>query len=274
MNQLHLNPFIARIITIVIKIFSIVNVYPTKMTSRDDLQTLIYKLHPVSCSKELIRLGPKGDGGYLVPNDLDGIEACFSPGVSCVSGFEKDCADLGMKVFLADKSVEQPAESHRRFDFTKKFVGAISNDDFMTLGNWVNSSKLEPDSDLLLQIDIEGCEYEVFLSMPDSLLHRFRIIVVEFHQLAQLWSKPFFNIASTAFEKILQTHTCVHIHPNNYCGYLDVNGLKIPRVSEFTFLRNDRITDPSFQIFFPNPLDVDSSDRPSLILPRCWYGGK
>lgn len=39
-------------------------------------------------SKDLIRLGPNGDGGYLVPDDLTGIEACFSPGVCATSEFE------------------------------------------------------------------------------------------------------------------------------------------------------------------------------------------
>jgi hypothetical protein len=87
----------------------------------------------MSTDKELIRLGPEGDGGYLVPNDLAEIEACFAPGVSVISGFEKDCADIGIKVFLADKSVDHPAESHKLFYFTKKYVGVTTSDDFMTI---------------------------------------------------------------------------------------------------------------------------------------------
>ena len=30
-------------------------------------------------------IGGAGDGGYLVPDDLDGIEYCFSPGVNLIS---------------------------------------------------------------------------------------------------------------------------------------------------------------------------------------------
>ena len=146
-----------------------------KMTDSGNIQSLLQKLYPILCDKELIRLGPKGDGGYLLPNDLEGIEACFSPGVAFVSGFEKDCAELGMKVFLADKSVEQPAEAHEQFNFTKKFVGVTSNDDFMTMDNWVTSSLPNSQSDLLLQMDIEGYEYEVFLSISDKLMHRLEL---------------------------------------------------------------------------------------------------
>jgi hypothetical protein len=245
--------------------------FPTPMTAKSELQELLRKLYPMSPSKELIRLGPKGDGGYLVPNDLIGIEACFSPGVSLISSFEKECADLGMKVFLADKSVENPAESHELFYFTKKFVGVTTNDDFMTIDNWVSESLPESKSDLIMQIDIEGYEYETFLGISDSLMQRFRIIVAEFHSLNELWNKHFFGLASSAFDKILQTHTCVHIHPNNCNPLLNKSGLSIPPTAEFTFLRNDRIPNPKFSKVFPHPLDSDNTDNSHIALPKCWY---
>ncbi len=244
------------------------------MTDRNELLRLLKRLYPLSTNKELIRLGPKGDGGYLVPDDLAGIQACFSPGVSLVSGFEEDCAELGIKVFLADKSVDGPVTGHELFCFTKKFVGATSNDDFMTLDHWVTSSLPEINADLLLQIDIEGFEYEVFLSASEALMQRFRIIVAEFHHLDQLWNKPFFNLAGRAFDKILQTHTCVHIHPNNLCGSLNISGINIPTVMEFTFLRNDRFEHSSYQKNFPHPLDSDNTANSSLTLPKCWYSAK
>ncbi len=258
-------------ISYVIKPPAVAKTFPTDMTSRSDIRSLLKKLNPLSTDRELIRLGPKGDGGYLVPNDLVGIQACFSPGVGFVSGFEGDCAKLGMKVFLADKSVDRPVAEHELFHFTKRFVGATSDDDFMTLDNWVNSSLPEIDSDLLLQIDIEGYEYEVFLSTSEALMQRLRIIVAEFHHLDQLWSRPFFNLARRAFDKILQTHACVHIHPNNCCGSLQMDGVDIPRVMEFTFLRSDRIEHSSHQNDFPSSLDYDNTAKPSLALPKCWY---
>ena len=246
--------------------------FPTKATSQSDVLNLLQKLQPYTCGKNLIRIGPNGDGGYLVPDDLENIEACFSPGVDFVSGFEKEIADLGINVFLADKSVERPADEHERFQFTKKFIGATTNDDFMTLDNWVESSVPSKTSDLLLQIDIEGYEYEVFLSTPSDVLNRFRVVVAEFHNLNQLWNKPFFDLASSAIEKLLQTHSCVHIHPNNCSHPVKTKlGLELPRVMEFTFLRNDRFTEKNKQSTFPNSLDVDNTSDRTLDLPKCWY---
>ena len=238
------------------------------------VRTLIGSLSPVATDRSLIRIGPEGDGGYLVPNDLESISACFSPGVSLVSGFERQCADAGMAVFLADASVDAPAESHPRFVFSKKFVGVTTDARFMTMDDWVLQALPESTSDLLLQIDIEGFEYEVFLSMSDSLLRRFRVIVAEFHELEQLWNRPWFSIGSRAFEKILQTHACVHIHPNNCCGSFTMGGIDIPRVMEFTFLRRDRILSSTPAMDFPHPLDRDNTGNPPLPLPPCWVGGR
>lgn len=246
--------------------------FPTKATRKSDLTKLISSLHPKSTGIELIRLGPKGDGGYLVPNDLEGIEACFSPGISDSSDFELDCANRGMTIFLADYSVNGPATTHENFNFVKKFVGATTSDHFMTINDWVRNSSLSETSDLLLQIDIEGYEYETFLSMPDELLKRFRIIVVEFHRLHHLWSAPFFRLASSAFGKILQTHSCVHLHPNNCRGSFYLQGLEIPKVMEFTFLRNDRFDKYSYADTFPHPLDSDNTRNKTVKLPECWYG--
>jgi hypothetical protein len=59
-----------------------INTYATGVTEKTRIINLIQSLAPQTTDKALIRLGPNKDGGYLVPNDLDGIEACFSPGVS------------------------------------------------------------------------------------------------------------------------------------------------------------------------------------------------
>jgi FkbM family methyltransferase len=250
---------------------SIGKIHPARLTDKNELQALLTKLRPISCGKELIRLGPNGDGGYLVPDDLEGIKTCFSLGVGSESGFELDCANRGMNVFLADQSVEKLPDSHEKFRFTKKNISVTTNDDFMTLDDWVASSIPDSQDELLLQIDIEGYEYEVFLGASDQLLKRFRIIVAEFHQLDQLWNKPFFNLTSRVFYKLIQTHCCVHNHPNNHSGSIKRENLEIPRITELTFQRNDRVNNPSFINTFPHPLDCDNSRKPPLYLPKCWY---
>lgn len=244
----------------------------TNKTPKNDLLNLIKSLRPIATNIPIIRMGPIADGGYLVPDDLKEISACFSPGVDKVSDFELDCADRGMQVYMADYSVDGPATSHPKFHFIKKYVGCYSADDYITVDDWVNNTIATSDNkDLLLQIDIEGGEYECFFNMSPTLLSRFRIIVAEFHNLDLLWSAPFFSIASRAFRRLLLTHYCVHIHPNNYVPYIPQGDIEIPPVMEFTFIRKDRVAKLSPIGDYPHPLDVDNSKLAPMSLPKIWY---
>lgn len=256
---------------LLIQLLTFVNGFPTSRTNINELRSLITSLHPIKTTPKLIRLGPEGDGGYLIPNDIHDIKTLFSPGVSCESGFEKDCADLGLQVFMVDASVETPTIMHKSFVFKRKFIGSTSRDIHITLDDWVDTSIKSRDSELILQIDIEGAEYGAFLAASPFLMSRFRIIVVEFHQLDQLWNRPFFNLAKQAFEKILYTHSCVHIHPNNYSKVIKAAGLEIPEIMEFTFYRNDRCQQRDYQLSYPHKLDCDNTSKPPMTLPQCWY---
>lgn len=260
--------------TIGIRLMEQIGGYPAYATGIGGLRSLIHNLRPFTTNHGLVRLGASDDGGYLVPDDLDAIEACFSPGVASCSDFEVDCANRGMKVFMADKSVNAPVISHPKFNFLKKHIGAISQDDFITMEDWIEMSLPDSTSDLMLQMDIEGAEYQTFLTTPIKILNRFRIMVVEFHDLPRLWNLPYYSLASVVFDKILLNHVCVHIHPNNCCGAITRKGVTIPRIMEFTFLRKDRIQQKKTTTNFPHRLDRRNSDAfPELILPSCWTSG-
>ena len=236
------------------------------------IESLFRKLAPRTTDKPLIRLGPRDDGGYLVLDDLAGITTCFSPGVSTVSGFELECASRGMDVFLADASVEAPPDNHPKFKFIKNFIGAINQDPFITMEEWVTIAQPDHSDDWLLQIDIEGSEYEVFLNMPTPILEKFRAIVVEFHFLDYLFDLPFFMLASRAFERLLTSHVCVHIHPNNADNVISCGDIRIPKTMEFTFHRRDRIQVGPTATRFPHALDFDNvSGAAPQVLPSCWY---
>jgi hypothetical protein len=224
-----------------IRFAGVLGMHIAKRTRFSEVNNLIHSLRPIDSGVALIRLGPEGDGGYLVPDDLDGIAYAFSPGISTESGFEAALADRGIQVFLADFSVDRPSEPHPRFVFDKKFVGALSDNMYMTLDEWKDNHIPDHTGDLLLQMDIEGAEFETLLNASPALLAQFRIMVIEFHYLQDLWNRPFFKIVSRVFRKLLLTHTVVHIHPNNGCGSVKSRGLEIPRAAEFTFYRHDRL---------------------------------
>jgi hypothetical protein len=249
---------------------------PAKTISKEKLTLLIDSIKPRESGREMIRLGGKNDGGYLVPNDLSDIAACFSPGIDTTIEFEKDCANLGMELFLIDGSIEKPKIPGVKFHFLKKFIGSVNNKEFTTLESWVKSSKAYDDkSDYILQADIEGHEYEMILSTPNELLSRFRIMVFEFHWVEMWINKDFFKIVESVMSKILKNHVCVHIHPNNQGGHINYQGVVLPRLLEFTFYRKDRLNSKELIKSikaFPNPLDEPNvAGKKDIRLSSQWF---
>src|SRR6218665_2031855 len=183
-----------------------------------DLENFFNLVRPVETQCPLVRIGGHGDGGYLLPDDFSGISVCFSPGVGPTSAFEEDLAGRGIKSFLADYSVDKPASENAMFHFEKKFIGSYHDDKQMTLESWVNRNHADS-SDLILQMDIEGNEYEVISHASQELLTRFRIIAIEFHELDELFCSFGLRIIQSAFAKLLKNFSVVHLHPNN-CGCL------------------------------------------------------
>ena len=64
------------------------NLFVHNLVPQKNIITFLKKINVYQT--ELVRLGNKNDGGYLVPNDLKDITACFSPGVDTTIQFEKD----------------------------------------------------------------------------------------------------------------------------------------------------------------------------------------
>lgn len=227
-------------------------------------------IKPMTTNHELIRIGGDLDGGYLIPDDLENIGCCFSPGVSSVATFEMALAEKGMQCYLADYSVDAPPIENKLFKFEKKFLGGRNDDIYMTLDSWVETAPCG--CDLMLQMDIEGSEYEVIFDASCDTLRKFRIMVIEFHGLTNLCDRQGFELISLTFGKLIKDFVVVHIHPNNCAKPMKYGKYQIPPVAEFTFLRKDRVSSKYPTVKFPHALDrkcvIENED---VALPGCWY---
>ena len=247
----------------------------TDATDIKDLERFIEKFKPKPVGKKLIRIGGDGDGGYLLPDDLSGISTCFSPGVDINSIFEEELAEkYGINSFMADYSVDKPAIENKLFHFDKKFLGNKNDKKFIRLEDWVTANSKDS-SDLLLQMDIEGAEYEVIIDTPLYVFKKFRIMAIEFHFLDSIFNKNAFKILEAVFDKLGNDFTVAHIHPNNSRPIINKGSISIPELLEFTFLRNDRVEYSSEVLKFPHDLDEQCAPhRPPRNLPKCWWESK
>ncbi|WP_416407237.1 FkbM family methyltransferase [Agrobacterium rosae] len=222
-----------------------------------------------------MRIGGDGDGGYLIPNDLDGIEFCFSPGVSEIAHFEEHLArDYSVKSFMADASVENPPIKGDFFSFEKKFLGTKNSQDFMRLESWLDAKQDQiGTTDLILQMDIEGAEYDVLIDTSSDALRRFRIIVIEFHKLDMIFDRSSLQLLRPIIEKLTNDFVVAHLHPNNYRPFSSNHSIKIPNVLEVTFLRKDRIHDHAEKdVALPHYLDRPNlKEKVDLKMPEIWW---
>ncbi len=243
-----------------------------------DIRAFAAAMRAACAAVPLIRIGGEGDGGYLLPDDLDGIRHCFSPGVDVTAHFEEEIARrYGIRSFMADASVTRPPLENPLFTFDAKFLGAHSDETFTTLGDWVED-KLggARDDDMLLQMDIEGSEFDVLIESDSALLRRFRVMVIEFHDMGRIFERHGLPLIRALFAKLHRDFAIVHMHANNCCGIARCRDIGIPPVFEITYLRRDRLPEGAGTgaLALPHPLDRDNVPAmPPITMPEIWWRG-
>jgi hypothetical protein len=242
-----------------------------RQSSAADQARLLAMMKPVETEHPLIRIGDEDDGGYLVPEDLDGIEACFSPGVGPVSCFEQGMLDRGIRTFQIDASVDKSHLTDPRNVFERKFLGIDSEGDYITLDDWVGE-KLPGSSELLLQMDIEGHEWLALAQVSTQTLLRFRVIVLEVHFLDRVFDEFGPLIIEPVLARLRRHFDIVHLHANNYGTPIRSRAMTVPPVVELTLLRKDRSTERRPVSVLPHPYDRDNNPRFRPVpIPETMY---
>ena len=210
-----------------------------RATPERDIARTLNALWPVQTNLNLIRIGSPHDGGYILLDDLVGISDLFSPGVQNNWCFEEELVELtGARPHLLDCN---GAPEGTPFEVRTAFLGGFSDEDQLGVNDWIHSCSPDERSDWLLQMDIEGSEYEVIAGIQSDLLKRFRGIIVEIHRLDLLVDANWFGFTLQPFmRKLLRDFVPVHIHANNSAGPVYAYGYQIPRLLEVSLWRRDR----------------------------------
>jgi len=216
---------------------------------------------------DLIRVGNKKDGGYLIPAEafwnIDGI---LSFGLGYNFTFEEHAYYMNnrLNIIVYDHSVNFFCfltlflkSIKRIFYFKSNLINILAQ--FNNLVNYVkfflinkkikhSSSKIVKkvslpneknlksifcnlkEKKILLKIDIDGDEYQIIRQIKD-FTKKVHILIIEFHNLDK--KRKLFK-DSVFFLKTF--FNIVHIHGNNYCPLCKDN---FPEVVELTFLNKE-----------------------------------
>ena len=220
-------------------------------------------LKPLHVKKSnLIRIGPKTDGGYIVDKRILGNNKILvSCGLNDDWNFEKEFTkkNRNCAVYAYDHTVDinfwlnrlkkdmvsfvklkklTPLKIYEIFKFVdyyfffskknkhfqKKIVGRIKNNKQDTIKRIVKNL-----NNIIVKVDIENDEYKILKDLTENN-HKINLLIIEFHQVGKNLKK---------IHKFIKNNNLkiIHIHANNYGG-LDKNG--IPTTLEVTFLNKKK----------------------------------
>ena len=208
----------------------------------------------------LVRMGPKNDGGYIVPENYKS-KLLISFGLGNNWHFEKSMIKNGQisKYVIFDHTVDLNLLFKSIFSSLKskqniyiivfKFkVFLLYFKDFSILKNLHIKKKIvarkydfqstdlrdvmktfaEGSKDIFLKCDIDNGEYDIIDDII-SFNQKIEVLVIEFHDIIER-KKEF----KTCLEKLKKYYFLIHSHANNYSFTDD---LGIPNVCEFTFVK-------------------------------------
>jgi hypothetical protein len=214
-----------------------------------------------------MRAGSKGDGGYLIPNDLHGISRIISGGCDSAWSFEKFFLEqYNVNSIIVDRIDKKPQDLSPKIEYIDAWLGEGDDRTLVSLASILNGLERTSEPELLLQLDIEGAEFSELQRIPEEELRRFRIIVIEFHGLDRVVNREFYkSVISPVFKKILKDFDLVHSHANNCCGAISIHGVRIPKVLELTFHNNSRRNGSLKKRRVPHQLDVPNDSTKADI---------
>jgi len=212
---------------------------------------LLRSFRPCTTCKNHRRFGEPHDGGYIMCQDdlkPGQIKAAYSYGINGFDGwgndvskafqvpvFEYDCTnprrpqacpscDLRFNLeCIAEHSSHAPSQNKE------------TNYGTLTQHLQQNGHHEVSEGSLLMKIDIEGAEWQIFAEEPIDNLKRFHEIVVEFHNLAQVEKHELYLRAA---KNILNAGFVVyHIHGNNNDAEAHFGTKRVPNVLEVTYVR-------------------------------------
>lgn len=220
---------------------------------------LFREIMPVKLANcELERFGEKNDGGYLLCGNLLGaVRAGYSYGISGYDGWGCDVS----------KKLRVPVHQYDCFNLTRPTcdggttvfhgecigtaAGLQDGRPFDTLAGQIAANG-DAGKHLVVKIDVEGAEWDSFLTAPDAVLQRIDQLAVEFHGFGKgrnldaiLRLKRFFHVA--------------HLHWNNY-GCVP-GQVPFPSWAYEVLLVNKRVgvVDPTGEPVLPHPLDAPNN---------------
>lgn len=210
-----------------------------------------------------IRTGKENDGGYVMADAFGKVKTAYSLGICDDVSWDWCMAEKGIDVFMYDHTIDRLPEENPYFHFFKYGIAGKTHGCFKSLDKIIEENGHSACNNMLLKMDIEGCEWEV-LEKTESL-SKFSQIAIELHGLNSCDD----GRVLFCLNKLLETHIPVHVHANNCSDVKFFGGMMLPDALEVTYLRKTDFEFSENTRFFPTVLDMKNDPgKPEIILGK------
>lgn len=215
-----------------------------------------------------IRTGSETDGGYVMLDDFAGISLALSFGVDINADWDVDIANRGIAIQQYDHSVPNSPVDHPAISFYRQMITAQANEpDSNSIPNILKSAGVSTDASVILKIDIESAEWDVFDQCPIEDLARFSQILIEFHDFDRAVDPYWLMRATRVMRKLKSRFGVYHVHANNWSPMAVIGNVYFPGTLEISMANKSRYQFEPTDELFPTRLDTPNNPlRPDLYL--------
>lgn len=216
----------------------------------------------------LYRIGSEHDGGYVMQKPFSENTIAYSIGINQDVSWDLDMVAEGYQIYQYDHTIKRLPEENSAFHWKKiGITGEEETAELKSLTTLLRDNGHAKASGMVLKMDVEGYEWNVFAGLTEKTLSQFDQIVAEIHNLTAEEDR---ELKIKALENLAKTHKVIHIHANNY-GTLDYCGdLMMPDTLEVTWLRRELCADERYTGTLPRPVDRRCDAFSPEILLGYW----
>ena len=222
-------------------------------------RVLLREIQPVKLANcELKRFGEANDGGYLLcGNLLRAAKSGYSYGISGYDGWGCEVSrTLGIPVHQYDCfDLKRPLCDGGNTIFHGECIGAAARVQegrpFDTLANHIAKNG-DSEKRLVMKMDVEGAEWDSFITAPDDVLRRIDQLEVEFHGFDQARY-------ITAVRRLKRFFHVAHLHWNNYSCVADQHPFPAWAYEVLFVNKKIAVLDPDGRVELPHALDAPNA---------------